>query len=150
MQNSPIKCPVSSKPEQSKAMSAMKNKSNHHDEAVIYYSQEDSSWIAHSLSSDQMGFGESVIEALADLLKALRQVHELADADPSIQIQPAPQEIRNLAQNARRLPGEMLEIASLIASGKKIWPEGWQLPEPSNGSKGPWQVDPSALNKVVA
>ena len=54
------------------------------DEAVIYHSKEDDCWIAHSIKTDQVGTGDQVVEALADLIRGVRAVLSLAAKDRTI------------------------------------------------------------------
>jgi hypothetical protein len=69
------------------------------DTVVIYHSPEDGCWIAHSLRSDQIGTGRHPIEALADLIKAIKQVFDLAKRDKTIAyLREAPAEIQALAK----------------------------------------------------
>lgn len=56
------------------------------DRRVVYCSRQDRCWIAHSTLTDQIGTGETIIEAMVDLLRTLEQLLELARQDPSIQI----------------------------------------------------------------
>jgi len=105
------------------------------DSMVIYFSQDDSCWIAHTLNTDQIGTGADIVEAVADALKALRQVFALAKEDPTIApLRKAPPEIFEMKRHATRLPGELFEIAHLRAHGK--WPEDLKLvgPESANTS----------------
>ena len=51
---------------------------------VIYWSAEDNCWIAHSLYMDQIGTGRRVVDALADLIKAMNAVLREAMADPTL------------------------------------------------------------------
>jgi len=47
------------------------------DEFIVYYSKEDQSWIAHSLYTDQLGYGDCVVNAIVDLLIATKNLLEL-------------------------------------------------------------------------
>ncbi|MGC9261671.1 MAG: hypothetical protein ACP5I8_16525 [Phycisphaerae bacterium] len=77
------------------------------DTAVIYHSTEDNCWIAHSLRTDQIGTGERVVDALADLIRGVRAVLRLAQKDESIAyLREAPPEIKKLATRSRKLPHE--------------------------------------------
>ena len=91
------------------------------DEIVVYHSDEDGCWIAHSLRTDQIGTGDCVVHALADGLRAVQQVRDLAETDNAIAVmREAPAEVQALAQTAARLPGEIYEIAHKMVSGE--WP----------------------------
>lgn len=91
------------------------------DSVVIYWSKDDACWIAHSLRTDQIGFGSRVVDALADVIRAVAQSHEVAASDPRIAAyQDAPQEIQQLADQAAPLPLEIYEIAHKMVHGE--WP----------------------------
>lgn len=105
------------KQETGTAMSQGHNK----DTLVIYYSDEDRCWVAHSLHTDQIGMGERIIDALADALTAIEQVRKVAREDPSVNMWcEAPPEIKALANDAKVLPRELYEIAYKMAHG--MWP----------------------------
>ena len=94
---------------------------------VIYESREDGCWIAHGIRSDQIGTGDSVVEALADAIRAVGQVVSLANEDPTIEpFRGAPARIRKMAERAAPLPGEIFEIAHKMATGE--WPREWDPP----------------------
>ena len=97
-------------------------KQNAVDTAVIYYSRADACWIAHSLRTDQIGTGGRIVDALADLIKAILQVCELAKKDQTIAVlRPAPKEIRDLVKRAKPLPRESYEVAHRMVHNQ--WPE---------------------------
>lgn len=99
------------------------------DKAVIYHSPEDGCWIAHSLKTDQIGTGDQVIDALADLIRGVRAVLRLAEKDESIAyLRDAPGEIKKLAARSKTLPREIFEVAYRRATGG--WPKDWTIPEP--------------------
>lgn len=92
------------------------------DECVIYWSPSDDCWIAHSLHTDQIGMGDNILDALTDMLRAVRQVISLASHDASIEIRrEAPARIHKLVQNAATLPKPVYEIALEMAEGH--WPK---------------------------
>lgn len=71
------------------------------DQGVIYQSPSDGDWIAHSLQTDQIGYGQSIVEALADAIKAVDQVCRAAEQDETpAYLRPAPPEVRGLFDNA--------------------------------------------------
>ncbi len=93
-----------------------------HDACVIYYSREDGCWIAHGLHTDQIGTGDCVVRALADLMIALQELADLAAGDPSIAtLREAPPAIQKKAQSAQALPRELYEIAHKMVHGE--WPD---------------------------
>lgn len=88
---------------------------------LVYNSSADGCWIAHSLKTDQIGTGECVINALADMIKAVNQVHELAKKGSDIAFyQPPPKSILSKMKKARELPIQFIEIAYRIATNQ--WP----------------------------
>src|SRR5207253_11182151 len=90
--------------------------------AVIYHSHEDGCWIAHGLLTDQIGTGDRLVTALADLLRAVHAVRRLAAKDPTVAVErPAPKEIQQMAAKAKPLPKEVSEVAHKMAFGE--WPE---------------------------
>lgn len=96
------------------------------DEFVIYYSKEDESWIAHSLRTDQMGLGDCVVDALADLMLGLHNLHQLAKTQKDIQIAfEAPDEIKKIARQAKHLDDCILEIA--FKKFCKTWPKYYNV-----------------------
>jgi hypothetical protein len=97
-------------------------KLNLNESAVIYHSDEDECWIAHGLHTDQIGTGDRLVTALADLMKAVHSVCELAATDETISyLRPAPPEIQKMFAQARVLPKELSEISHKMAFGE--WPE---------------------------
>ena len=99
-------------------------KSNYN--CLIYYSQEDECWIAHSLHTDQLGSGKCVTEALADLMQGLKNLFALAIEHPDIEIfREAPDEIKRMIRNAKPLPGEIFDIAYNQVHGN--WPEDFAI-----------------------
>ncbi len=88
---------------------------------VIYKSLEDACWVAHGLRTDQIGMGDSIVEALADFMRAIDQVRKVAAQGRNVALyRPAPAEIRAKAKTARPLPREIYEIAHKKVYGK--WP----------------------------
>lgn len=92
------------------------------DAAVIFFSQEDGCWIAHSLRTDQCGTGVGIAYALADLIRAVDQVCEIAREDETVAyLREAPQDIQKMAATGKKLPREIYEVAHKMARGQ--WPE---------------------------
>ena len=54
-------------------------------ECRVYWFSVDNCWIAHSMYTDQIGTGETPVEALQDMVKAVDQVFELAKEDETVQ-----------------------------------------------------------------
>jgi len=93
---------------------------------LIYYSPEDEHWIAHSLHTDQLGTGECVTEALADLIKGLENLFALATEQPDIEIfREAPEDIKRMIRYAKPLPGEIFDIAYHRVHGN--WPKDFAV-----------------------
>jgi hypothetical protein len=94
---------------------------NFEDTILIYFSSEDDCWTGHSLRTDQIGMGDDIVTALADVMKAVDQVRALASEDETLAyLREAPPEIQRLAVHAKPLPGELYEIAHHKARGE--WP----------------------------
>jgi len=92
------------------------------DTFVIFYSKPDECWVAHSLRTDQFGTGDCVVDAFVDGMKAVDSVCEIARRDRSVEIfHDAPNELFEIAKNAKPLPKEVYEIAHKILYGD--WPE---------------------------
>jgi|WetSurMetagenome_2_1015567.scaffolds.fasta_scaffold12491_7 hypothetical protein len=88
---------------------------------VIYQSEEDKRWIAHGLRTDQMGYGDCMVDALVDYMKAIDQILRVAVEEKDIQIlREAPPEVQARAKTAQRLPREIFEIAHKRVRGE--WP----------------------------
>ncbi len=91
------------------------------DRFVIYYSNRDKSWLAHSLHTDQIGTGSSFMSAFADLLTGVSNLLALAKKDKNIAIyREAPKAIQKRAEKAKPLPGELVSMALKRLSGD--WP----------------------------
>ncbi len=91
-------------------------------EVIVYQSDEDKCWVAHSLHTDQIGTGDCLLDSLIDLATALKGLAELSEADIRIKTRrEAPSKIQNMAKTATPLPGEIASIASKIAWGE--WPK---------------------------
>ena len=71
---------------------------------VIYESPEDGCWVAHGLRTDQIGTGDSVVEALVDFMRALDQIIRVAGREKNVELyRSAPPEIRAKAKTAKIL-----------------------------------------------
>jgi hypothetical protein len=89
---------------------------------VIYESPEDKCWIAHGLQTDQMGYGDCVLDALVDYLRAIDQVLRAAAEEKDVQLlRSAPPEVQARLKTARPLPKEIYEIAHKRVRGQ--WPK---------------------------
>ena len=92
------------------------------DTLVIYQSEEDQCWVAHSLRTDQIGTGDRIVDAIADVLQAIDQLCKLVRDDSSIQLyREAPANILKIAEQAKTLPAEIYEIAHRKVHG--TWPD---------------------------
>jgi hypothetical protein len=117
-----------------------KRKPSLHDSIVIYPSEEDKCWIAHSLKTDQIGTGERIVDALADVLKAIHAIQEEALKDGTLAVyRNAPPEIQQLFRKAKDLPREIFEVAHKMVHGK--WPEDWSKPEPKSQRRAAFKTD---------
>lgn len=92
------------------------------DEIVVYHSEEDGCWIAHSLRADQIGAGDRIVDALADLIRGMVSLLAMAREDETIGLhREAPPEIKAIAAKSTILPGEIFEVAYKMATGR--WPK---------------------------
>ena len=93
-------------------MSQTHNPISFRDECLIYYSEQDKSWVAHSLKTDQLGYGDCVVNAIVDLLVGTQNLLELQRKDPDVEVLcPAPAEIVKLGKKASPLPEVLWEVA---------------------------------------
>ena len=91
-------------------------------DCMIYWSKQDECWVAHSLRTDQIGLGQGPVYALADMIKAVDQVMDVAAEDASITPwREAPARVQNMVEKADVLPREMYEVAHRMALGE--WPK---------------------------
>src|SRR5438876_4446658 len=96
------------------------------DSVLIYFSEEDDSWIAHSLRTDQIGLGDDVVTALSNLIRAIDSLIELCKEDRTLALfRDAPADVKKRARAAKPLRRELYEIAHLKARGK--WPDDQPL-----------------------
>lgn len=83
------------------------------DEFVVYYSQEDNSWIAHSLHTDQIGLGgDSVVDAIVNLITGLHNLFEFAKNSTehfTLSVD-APPNIFLIAEKAKLLPASVYQL----------------------------------------
>ena len=92
------------------------------DVAVLYHSPADGGWVAHSLRTDQVGTGDDMVRALADLIRGVNGLLAEAAADPTVAyLREAPADIPALAAGSVRLPAEVGQVARKIAGD--TWPE---------------------------
>ncbi|HLL89737.1 MAG TPA: hypothetical protein VK324_10555 [Tepidisphaeraceae bacterium] len=102
--------------------SASKQPLQVHDQIVVYLSKEDGCWLAHSLRMDQIGAGERIVDALADLIRGVHAVLANATEDESLAyLREAPEEVQAIARQAQTLPAEIYEVAHKVATGE--WPD---------------------------
>jgi hypothetical protein len=91
------------------------------DACVIYPSKEGrGKYVAHSLRTDQIGVGDSLLDAYVELLRALRALYADARNDPRVVTDRlAPDDVWKMLPVARRLPRELEENAIRIVNGRK-------------------------------
>jgi hypothetical protein len=81
------------------------------DEIVVYHSEEDGCWFAHSLRADQIGAGDRIVDALADLIRGIVSLLDMAREDATIGLKrEAPPEVKAIAAKSTALPLEILEV----------------------------------------
>ncbi len=99
-----------------------KKKGGFRETFVIYESAEDGCWVAHGVSTDQIGTGDCIVEAIVGYMRAIEHVIQIAAEGKDIAIRRlAPPEVRAMAKNAPSLPKEIYEIAHKQVYGK--WPD---------------------------
>lgn len=95
---------------------------------VIFWSDDDQEFIAHSLNHDEFGTGETALLALADCIRAVGQIKRLALEDGRIQLlRKAPPELWERARAAEPLPAEAIKVATWMANDH--WPELMTFPD---------------------
>lgn len=100
------------------------------DEFLVYYSVQDKSWIAHSLHTDQLGYGDCVVNAIVDLLIGTKNLLKLKRKDPEIEVFcEAPEEILNRRKKAKLLPPVLWEVAMERFSKKLQYPAHFDVPQ---------------------
>jgi hypothetical protein len=91
------------------------------DRCVIYFSENDKCWIAHSLYTDQIGTGECMLDALVEIMTVVDALFMVSQEQKDVRVwRKAPLKILNLAKKAAILPEELYEIAHKRARG--LWP----------------------------
>lgn len=110
---------------------------DHRDTIVIYHSPEDGCWLAHSLETDQIGDGESVLEALECLMRGLKFLHAEAAKDATLRAwRKASDEIFAMSKAAKPLPGEIMDIACKRVHG--VWPADLPVKVDPDTDDGPY------------
>lgn len=98
------------------------------DSVVIYWSAEDKCYTAHSLRTDQIGLGPRIVDALAEVMRAVAYAKEVADGDSRVSLlHEAPKDIQQLAKKAKPLPLEIYDIAHKMVTGE--WPDYISTPD---------------------
>ena len=101
------------------------------DIAVIYYSQEDECWIAHSVYTDQVGLGNTHIKAFSELIRLVDKLLAMASADDSIEyLRKAPDEVLEILKQSKPYPFEWSEVAHNVARGAET-SESEEVEDPS-------------------
>ena len=118
------------------------------DQVVIYFSRADDRWIAHSLRTDQIGVGDCIVDALAEMIRVVDHLLAEAQADPTIAVlREAPAAVKKGAAKAKVLPGELFEIAHKKATGN--WPAGLEV-DVKPDQAGQWQSYTTAAREQAA
>ena len=95
----------------------------HFVDLCLIYQDEDvpGQWIGHSLNTDHVAVGDCVLDAYMALERVLHALWQEANADPRVRLfSRAPQAVRDRLKHARPLPKELLEIAELKRSGRRV------------------------------
>ncbi|MCY2928805.1 MAG: hypothetical protein NTV86_04800 [Planctomycetota bacterium] len=94
---------------------------------IIYKSVEDDAgrWVAHSLKTDQIAMGDSVLQAYVVMKRVMRAFWESVGEDDTIVYSPAPKEIHDRLRRARPIPNALLVRAEeLLARRSERKPSG--------------------------
>lgn len=92
------------------------------DTIFLYWSDDDDAYVGHSLSTDQVGVGDRLVDALAETIRMIEHARAMHREDPEIELFcSAPVEVVELAKQSKELPKEIYEIAHKMVHGK--WPE---------------------------
>ncbi|MBI5724645.1 MAG: hypothetical protein HZA50_11840 [Planctomycetes bacterium] len=94
-----------------------------HSDIWVIYPSEDSvgkAWVAHSLTTDQIGMGDCVVEALVELKASIRCLLEEAAKDSRVQvISLAPLEFWKKTEGAKKLDPMFVRDAEKLLQRKK-------------------------------
>jgi len=113
-------------------MSQINNITPFMDKCLIYYSEQDKSWVAHSLHTDQLGYGDCVVNAIVDLLIGTKNLLELKRKDTEIEVFcQAPKEIFESCEKAIPLPDVLWEVALDRFSKKLLYEVYVDIPQDS-------------------
>jgi hypothetical protein len=114
------------------------------DHCVIYYSKKDMCWIAHSLYTDQVGTGEDIRDALAELISAIRSLIAIYIKCKDIRLwRDAPQETFKLEKKSKPLREDIYREAIEIALGHQLN----QLSQGVISTRSIWRA---TLSKAIA
>jgi len=123
-----------------------KNRANIQEKILIYYSHSDKCWIAHSLSTDQIGVGDCIVEALMSLIKAVCFVVEDGFKDNTLKIlRDAPKDIQQKISKAEKLPQEVYDIAFKMVHGE--WPQDIE-PDFRADDRNPYITETETFDKT--
>jgi hypothetical protein len=77
--------------------------------------------VAHSLYTDQIGVGDSVLDAYIELFRAVRALLAETRRDERVKVfQPAPERVWRMLERAEPLPKEIVQIAHrMLHRGKR-------------------------------
>lgn len=91
------------------------------DKCVIYFSKDSGLWVAHGVTTDQLGTGDSVLDACVSYLRNIKTLLNARKQDDSIAVhRNAPNRIQVMQEVAIPVPKEITDIATKIVNGK--WP----------------------------
>jgi hypothetical protein len=92
------------------------------------------------MRTDQIGTGVRIVDALADMIRAVHQICRQAAADESLAyLREAPQDIQHLYSTAQKLPKETYEIAHKMVHGE--WPSYLKLENTNQAKKERFKTD---------
>ena len=101
---------------------------NTDDTFFVYFSEEDDSWIGHSLRMDQIGDGIGVVKALSDCIGGIMSVLAVVDKDGEIgHLRDAPDDIISASAVADQLHPTLFHTAyNMVKYG---YPSDWSVPQ---------------------
>ena len=77
-------------------------------------------WAAHSLRTDQVALGDSVLKAYVAMKRVMRVFWEAVGQDPSILLEPAPKDVCDMLKDAKPLEQAFLARAGQLLRRREV------------------------------